>query len=229
MSLMSTFVLVHSPLVGPSTWRWVAETLVARGHRVTVPTVTEVTTSRGWEAFADAVASRIDEANHAVLVGHSGAGPLLPQIASRARSRPAGLVFVDAGISSDAGETKLMPSDFLIGLKALATDGLLPKWYDWFGPEAMKALVPDDERRAVVCAEFPQLPLSYFEARVPVPEAWRAGKCGYVLLSEHYAHDAAEAARRAWPVVHLPGMHVDIVTRPEPVANAILTVVAEQL
>ena len=124
---MNTFVLVHSPVVGPSTWQWVAETLVARGHRVIVPTVTGGTTSRGWEAFADAVASQMDKASHAVLVGHSGAGPLLPQIAARARSRPAALVFVDAGICPEAGEAELMPSKFLIELKALASDGLLPK------------------------------------------------------------------------------------------------------
>ena len=31
------FVLLHSPLVGPATWRWVAEALRASGHHVAVP------------------------------------------------------------------------------------------------------------------------------------------------------------------------------------------------
>src|ERR1700739_3019675 len=37
--VMAAFVLVHSPATGPSTWRWVADELTARGHRVSVPAV----------------------------------------------------------------------------------------------------------------------------------------------------------------------------------------------
>jgi hypothetical protein len=31
------FVLIPSPLVGPATWRWVAEALTSAGHDVAVP------------------------------------------------------------------------------------------------------------------------------------------------------------------------------------------------
>jgi pimeloyl-ACP methyl ester carboxylesterase len=41
-----------------------------------------------------------------VLVGHSGAGPLLPAIAGGLRQRVAGYVFVDAGLPAD-GRSRL--------------------------------------------------------------------------------------------------------------------------
>lgn len=224
----SSFVLVHSPLVGPSTWRWVAEELEARGHRVMVPVVPGAVTSLGWEAFVDSVAVQLDneEEEHAVLVGHSGAGPLLPQVRARARREPSALVFVDAGVPPETDDAELMPGELLSELRAMACDGVLPRWSQWFGPGAMERLVPDAERRAEVSCELPQLAVSYFEGRVPAPTGWAAARCGYVQLSGPYAADAAEAATRGWPVVEQPGAHLDIVTRPVPVTEAILSVIS---
>jgi hypothetical protein len=217
MGVMTAFVLVHSPVTGPSTWRWVAAELTARGHRVCVPAVPSV---RRWQEFADSVATQVEAGDHAVLVGHSGAGPLLPQIAARIGGGP--LIFVDAGIPPDTGQAGLMPAEILAELRALAMDGMLPPWSEWFGPAAMRELVPDAERRTMITAELPRLPLSYFEARVPAPLGWAAGGGAYVLLSdEAYGDQAAAAAARGWPVIRLPGGHLDIVTRPEPIAAAI--------
>jgi hypothetical protein len=178
-----------------------------------------------WPEFADAIAAQVRHGDQAVLVGHSGAGPLLPQIAARIGAGP--LIFVDADIPPDAGETSLMPAEILAALRATAVDGLLPPWSEWFGPEVMGELVPDAERRAVVAAELPRLPLSYYEARVAAPVGWAAAGGGYILLSaEAYGGAAAAAAARGWPVVELPGGHLDIVTRPEPIAAAIADLAA---
>ncbi|MFZ0214838.1 MAG: alpha/beta hydrolase [Candidatus Dormiibacterota bacterium] len=224
---MSQFILVHSPLVGPSTWRWVAEALAGRGHRVTVPVVRSVITPLDWEGFASAMAAQIDAEGPAILVGHSGAGPILPQIRARARRPPEALLFVDAGVPPEAGDAELVPPDLLVELRAMTVDGLLPKWSSWFGPGVMEELVPDPGQRAAVGDDLPQLPLSYFETRVPVPSGWTNAACGYVRLSEAYAAAAAEAASRGWPLVELPGAHLDIVARAEPVTVAILAVAAE--
>jgi hypothetical protein len=221
---VTPFILVHSPLVGPSTWRWVAETLVARGHRVTVPAVAPETASLGWEAFADAVAAQAGQEEHAVLVGHSGAGPLLPQIQARARGELDALVFVDAAVPPAAGETDLVPGWFLAELRAMAPDGLLPPWSEWFGAGVMRELIPDEGRRAAICGELPRLPVSFFASRVQAPSGWATARCGYVLLSEPYAGEAAEAARRGWPVAERPGAHLGIVTRPALITDAILSV-----
>ena len=215
-------MLIHSPLVGPSTWRWVAETLAARGHRVTVPSAVA---SLGWEAFANSVAAQIGQERHAVLVGHSGAGPLLPQLRVRADHEPDVLVFVDAGVPPETGDAALMPSEFRPQLQAMARGGLLPKWSTWFGPGAIEKLIPNEERCAAVCNELPQLPLAYFDDRVPVPQGWAAARCGYIQLSEPYAAEAAGARRRGWPIYELPGNHLDIVTRPVAITDAITSIV----
>jgi pimeloyl-ACP methyl ester carboxylesterase len=219
---MADLVLVHSPLVGPSTWRWVAGELAALGHHVTVPAVAPAVAARGWEAFADSVAEQTADRDHGVLVGHSGAGPLLPQIAGRARWRADALVFVDAAVPPERGEAELMPERVLAELRPLAADGLLPPWSDWFGPGVMAELIPDEEKRAAVSAELPLLPLAYFEGGVPVPAGWASAPCGYLLLSAAYAEEAAKAQERGWPAVRQLGAHLDIVTQPRKIADAIL-------
>jgi len=57
-------------------------------------------------------------------------------------------------------------------LRATATDGVLAPWSSWFGADAMRELVPDEQLRAELEAEMPRLPLSYFEATVPLPNDW---------------------------------------------------------
>ena len=224
---VARFVLVHSPVTGPSTWKWVAAELSTNGHQVTVPVVRQPI--RSWQMFVNAVAAQVGHAHDAVLVGHSGAGPLLPQIAARIGTGWP-LVFVDADIPPETGETALMPAEILAELRGMALDGMLPPWSVWFGPDVMRKLVPDDARRAIVTAELPRLPLAYFEASVPVPAGWAAAGCGYVLLSEEaYGGQATAAAARGWPVVRLPGAHLDTVTRPAEIAYAIVAVAGRAL
>jgi len=219
---MAAFVLVHSPATGPSTWRWVADELAARGHRVIVPAVPPAATALGWSAFVGAVGALSAGLDSPILVGHSGAGPLLPRIGTRIRARA--LVFVDADIPPEAGETALVPDEFLEFLRGLANGGVLPPWSEWFGPDSMRELIPDDRMREIVSAELPAVPLSYFETRVPVPAGWTSTPSGYVLLSEAYAEQASKAEASGWPVTRLRGAHLDIVTRPAEIADAILSV-----
>ncbi|MGH3300758.1 MAG: hypothetical protein ACRDOK_03565 [Streptosporangiaceae bacterium] len=160
-----------------------------------------------------------------LAVGHSGAGPVLPQIAARIGAGP--LIFVAADVSPDTGDAELMPAEILAGLRTLTVDGVLPRWPEWFGPGVMRELIPDPERRALITADLPRLPLGYFETRVPGPADWAAAGGGYMLLSdEAYGGQAAAAGARGWPVIRLPGDHLDMVTRPEAIAAAIAQLAA---
>lgn len=115
-----------------------------------------------------------------------------------------------------------MPDSFAEELRPLADEGVLPPWSDWFGPGVIDGLIPDPERRAAVLADLPELPLSFFDARVPMPEEWSAAANGaYILLSETYRPDAVEAASRGWPMVELLGGHLDLVARPAELADAL--------
>jgi len=85
----------------------------------------------------------------------------------------------------------------------------------------MEQLIPDDHLRSAVVAEMPRLPLSYFEGVIPVPSGWMRTSCRYVLLSEAYREEAAEATLRGWQVCELLGSHLDIVTRPVEIADSL--------
>ncbi len=217
------FVLVHSPLVGPCTWSWVADALRHEGVPVALPDLTAAAVTGRWEACVDAVVQSVVQVREpeVVLVGHSGAGPLLPTIAERLDGRANRTVFVDAGVPPDGSDAELVPADFRVFLAGIARDGVLPRWSEWFGTGAMEGLVTDPVRRRAVVADMVELPLAYFDGRVPRPGR-PIERGAYVLLSEVYRADADEARRRGWPVVELLGAHLDIVNEPERVATALL-------
>lgn len=225
--VVAHYVLVHSPLVGPTTWKWVAEELRSEGDAVVVPTVAVATLSAGWRAVASEFADQVPDTPGMVFVAHSGAGPLLPSIVDRARAVDPSLIFVDAGIPSISVPTPLAPDEMFQELTKIAEKGVLPPWSDWFGPEVMKELIPDPETRRLVASELPQLPLSYFSDAVPPVRLWPAADNGYILLSEAYVDEASEAARRGWDVVELFGQHLDIVSKGREVADAVRRVVAK--
>jgi hypothetical protein len=99
------FLLVHSPLVGPTTWRWVAAALSAAGHGAVVPDLrSSAVTGRPRSFVGEAVSSTPSDWSKPVVVGHSGAGFLLPSIVERLDAVHA--VFVDAGLPA-----RQQPSD----------------------------------------------------------------------------------------------------------------------
>jgi pimeloyl-ACP methyl ester carboxylesterase len=223
------FVLVHSPLVGPTSWVPVAKELEGRGRIVVIPSLVGVAEAPEpqWRHVSNAVrrvTSHLQQ--RVILVGHSGAGLLLPVIADASDSEVAALVFVDSFLPPAAGRLPLGSPAFMDHLRALATEGVLPPWSRWFGADAMRELVPDERLRADLEAEMPRLPLSYFEATVPVPDDWPQRPCGYLLLSpDPYGESADEARAYRWPVIEIRDVHhLAIATNPIPVTDALLDI-----
>lgn len=216
------FALVHSPLVGPTTWRWVADALVAAGHEVAVPDLRDAAVTGDPNAvIAAAVAAVPSRWTAPVAVGHSGAGSILPSVVERLGRHSPMLVFVDAGLPPCKGSAT-PGADFLDRLRALTVDGALPRWSTWWGDGAMEMLVPAAERRSELEAEMPQIPLAYFEASFEVPEGWCETSGSYLLLSEPYRADAKRARALGWPTVERLGGHLDIANDPDSVARAIV-------
>lgn len=216
------FLLVHSRLVGPTTWRWVADALEAAGHDVTVPDLRPAALSGRPEAvITSAVAST--SRDPAVVVGHSGAGVLLPAIALDPAAR--GMIFVDALVPPCEGEATAS-GEYLDLLRALPTIGdRLPKWSIWWGAGVMETLVPDRHRRALIEEEMPELPLAYHEAPVVLPAGWCQASSAYLLLSEVYRPHADHARSLGWQVRERLGKHLDIVNDPEPIAHQLVELV----
>jgi pimeloyl-ACP methyl ester carboxylesterase len=208
---------VHSPLVGPATWRWVAEALRSSGHDVTVPDLTEAAATGEPNGLIGA-ALPPGATEPLVIVGHSGAGFFLPSIAAGLESPARGLVFVDAGIPPAEGEATA-GADFLDRLRSLATDGVLPKWSTWWGEGVMEMLVPDDAHRAEIEAEMPEIPLALYESPITVPIGWRNIPGAFMLLSEPYHQEAQSARSLGWPVIERIGAHLDIVNDPDSIAR----------
>src|SRR3954469_17423614 len=103
---MTTFVLIHSPLVGPLTWQPVADELRRMGAAVVVPSLRDADPHAGpyWQAHAHAVVdaiNRLAPTEPPVLVGHSGAGVLLPAVRATLGRPVAAYIFADAGIPED--------------------------------------------------------------------------------------------------------------------------------
>jgi Alpha/beta hydrolase family len=223
------YVLVHSPLVGPASWKPVARELRRRGRVAVVPSLLGVAEAPEpqWCHVPDAVRSATSDLREPiVLVGHSGAGVLLPVIADAVAVEVTTLIFVDSFLPPPAGHVPLGPAAFMDELRALATDGVLPPWSCWFGAEAMRELVPDARLRASLVAEMPRLQLSYFQANVPLPACWANRRpCGYLLLSTPYRQSAAEALAYGWPTTELHGVqHLAITTNANAVTQALLDI-----
>lgn len=216
---MASYLLVHPPLLGPAVWGPCAAVLAAHGHRVTVPDLRPAVEhpDHWWTTATDLAAQALAgrPAGGVVVVGHSGAGVVLPLVARRVGA--AAVVFVDALVPAAGGAA---PSgrfrEFLAGLPV--EDGRLPPWSSWWGPDVLAGLLPDPDQRARLAADEPRLPLACYDHAVPVPAGWEPAAVGYLRLSGAYRDDAAEAARRGWPVRELDGTHLDLVTRPAEVA-----------
>jgi pimeloyl-ACP methyl ester carboxylesterase len=220
------FILVHSPLVGPSTWSAVARELERRGHQAVVPSLLGPggAPPRHWRQGVAAARQAVRTlSDPIVLAGHSRGGLLLPIIADAVAPPVSGLIFVDSRVPASRGETPAAPQPFLDHLRTLAVDGTLPPWSTWWGEDAMRDLVPDERLRAALVREMPSLPLAYFEQRIPSPAGWDRTPCSYLLLSDAYREAANEARERRWRVEEIAGaQHLHIAIAPGAVADALI-------
>jgi hypothetical protein len=228
---VTSFVLVHSPSVGPLTWRPVADRLRELGHDVVVPDLRRISAGGPpyWPRVVAAVTAALADlpagpTGPATLAVHSNAGLFVPAlveaVAAGALER---VVFVDAGLPAPGG-TPVAPPEFLEFLRGLADeDGVLPRWTDWWPPEAVAELLPEPAIRAGVIADQPRLPLDYYEQALPDSGAWRALPGAYLLFSPAYDEEATRARTWGWPVQLLPGEHLHQLVDPGAVAAALLT------
>jgi len=224
-------VLAHSPLTGPAAWGRLPDVLRDRGLSVTVVSVTDDTEPPYAGRYVARAALQVAE--HApegpvYLVGHSGAGYLLPQIgaARRAARRPvAGYVFLDAGVPHGRGATRTTllraeDPDFAAELETLlAGGGVHPSWTD----DDLRDEVPDESARAALVTSLRPREADFFIEPLPFPGDWPDAPCGFLQLSGSYAGPARVARSRGWPVVsaELAGRHFAACTDPDGVADAL--------
>lgn len=215
------FVLVHSPIVGPATWTSVADELRKRGHTVVVPDLGP--NNEGdepfWQRHTRAVVDTLRDVSadrDLILVGHSGAGALLPAIGHAIQRPIAGYVFVDAGIPHD-GQTRLDDGPFAEVVRELYRRG--ERYLNW-GDADLRDLVPDAMQRQAILSDLRPPPLAFWEEPIPVFAGWPDAPCAFLRFVPNPAYDApaADARTRGWAYREIEGGHFHAVVDPVAVA-----------
>jgi hypothetical protein len=168
------------------------------------------------------VIARSASGQPAILIGHSGAGPLLAA-AGAITGQVRGYLFVDAGLPTP-GQTwmETVPPDLAAQLREMAdARGWLPPWPQWWGEQALAELVPDPDIRQRFAAGCPPLPLAMFEETHPPAPQWPDAPAAYLLLSEAYQDQAARARELGWPVTEQMSHHLAPLTQPAQVADSL--------
>ncbi len=209
---MSSWLLVHPPLLGPAVLQPLAAELRRRGSAVAVPDLrAAVETAPGWPQRW--VSTAVAAGPAGVVVGFSGAGIVLPAVAAAGGARR--VVWLDAVLP-----TRTWPEEIRALTAPLVREGRIADWTTWWGPDAMTDLVPDQRVRAAVLAEGHELPADFYDVAVPVPEEWPDDDVRYVHLSASYDAEAAAARARGWTVVgDGTGAHLDVANDPGRVAD----------
>jgi hypothetical protein len=214
--------LVHSPLTGPSTWRFTEQALRAAGVAAAAVDYGGVAGPDWYGGVAARLKAAIDARDPIILVAHSGAGGLTPAALEALGERAVGFILVDA-VMPHPGRRWLDTAHPLLArrLDALAVDGVLPTWDRWFGADALAGMVADPARRAEFSADLPRVPVEFLEAT----DGWRRLAGAYLQLSATYdAEAAAAAAALGWRVRREVLGHLAMLNHPERLARIIIKV-----
>ena len=229
-------VFVTSPLIGPDSWAPLREALASRGGESVAPAELRDPLNRRpfWQRTVHAVGERLRDVpdnRPVVLVGHSGAGPLLPAVAAAIPQRVDAYLFVDAGLPAP-GMRRLEaiaaegPQSAAVATKLAAildAGGLFPEWTD----AELAPLIPDAKRRRQLLAELRPRRRDYWSEPLPIVRGWPDAPCAYLQFSSPYQPSADRANEMGWPVRHLPAGHFHHLVDEHAVADALLALVAE--
>jgi len=227
---MSLFVLIHSPLVGPLTWSLVADELQRRGIQVVVPTLlTDPKVGLPyWKQHVNAVARALEPVSldqPLILVGHSGAGVLLPAIRQITDRLVTAYILVDADIPKNgASRLDLFESpEAADQFRQAASNGLLPTWSE----DALRQVIEDVGLRQRFVAELRPLLLAVYEEPIPVFKGWPDAPCGYLrfMSTSSYEESGRQAQHKSWAYVEIEGRHFHMLVDPQTVIHALVSLV----
>jgi hypothetical protein len=221
-----TFVLVPSPLVGPETFEPLRTELAALGHNARVVQGELPAGPPYWRGWAAGIRESLP-AGPAVLVGHSGAGPVLDLIAEAGATVTAvvGLdaTFIEPGTRLIDGfdDTRLSSPEVQEGFAR----GVMPN--PWRSPALWQHVGISDADAERYATGARELPLDWY--REALPTAWTSAPHGYLAFvpNPFYAPIAQRCRERGWPVRELPGMHFHFLVNPVEVADALVAMVSE--
>ena len=194
------------------------------GHSVIIPDLIAEASSGDPHEFARAALEVTEADGEITVVAHSGAGAVVPLVATLKPGTTRQLVFVDAHVPPCEG-TFSAGGEFVSALRELATNGVLPKWSQWWGEGVLERLIPDQQRRTQFEAELPEVPIGFFEVPITAPRNWCMTAGAYLLLTEAYWPQADRALSLGWHVTERLGGHLDIVNHERAIADTVVGLV----
>jgi len=198
-----------------------AAQLEHRGVRVACPDLRSAVTDQRDDRMQRfvAAAAAAAEGEALVLIGFSGAGVMLPNIATELGTRVQTTVFIDAVVPPRRGHHEL-GTEFAAFIDGHTSHGLLAPWLDWW-PHEVPKLLPDATLRARIAADMPQVPRAFYDEQLDVAENWVDTDHRYLQTSVAYETDRSLAASFGWPTARLDGTHLSIATDPTSVLDAL--------
>ena len=218
---MTAAVILPSPLLPPRAYTPLGDALERRGWNVAVATPPRRPDAPG--PVLAAFRRCVDDARPHVVLAHSNAGRYAVAVAGGAA-----VVYVDAALPPEEGDSTLAPEDLLEHLGSMTDeDGLLPPWTRWWPEEDLASVLPDADALGAIRAEEQRLPLAYFRARLGAPAGWTAAPQAYLALGDTYAVELATARRLGWPTAAIDGArHLHHLVEPDAVAAVVVLLAA---
>lgn len=210
----ATTILLHWPILGPTSLRGLGRALCAAGHDVVVPDLHTAGPDHLGAAL-EALAGLPDE-RPLLLVAHSGAGHLLPSLRQRLPNPVSGYVIMDGSLPED-GRSRLDLTEAqgpAVGAKTmerLRKNGATPLLEAFSYAE----LVDDPELVRALEAEHHPQPAPYWTDPIAVFDGWPDAPAGYLSLGEGYRVFAERAEKRGWTVLRVEAEQFDPVARPD--------------
>jgi len=236
----SPFVLVHGGGHGGWCWARVARRLRAAGHLVYTPTLTGFgermhlkDAVAGFDTFIADVAQVItfEALDEVVLVGHSMGGVIVPRVAEELPERIRRVVWL-AAVVTDDGETLLdaVPqSRWIAQAVTIGSDGEARTDPDLILDANLQDGTPDD-RAFVRDRHFPYPPAALVEPGRLREFLVLGLQTGYITASDDRTIEGPVSARFASRLpgckqARVPGGHDCMISRPDEVTAALLTMV----
>lgn len=233
MNRDNLYVLIHSPLVGALTWKLVAKQMKQRGIKVIVPILSDTPDSKEpfWKQHTESVRqalAHIPKSQSVTLVGHSGAGPLLPVIRQSLRNPVNAYVFVDASVPRDgASRLDLMKAEDPEWAEEFQGELELGSRYPTWDFDDMSEVIPDETLRRQMLAEIHPRALTFFTESIPVFSGWPDAPCIYIRFSALYQKAAARAQEDGWPIYELEAGHFHMLVDEAAVTDLIVEAVSK--
>jgi len=217
---MPQFVLIHSPLVGPSSVTPTADALGKLGYVTYVPTLDAPPGHTPWHDWPRRLLETLPEMDNPILVGHSAGGLLAAYLAGSLSAKS--FICLDAMMPPASGPTPPVEPNFLEFVRSLpAEDGLLPVWTDWWEGDLLADAPMSSDLKAAFLAELPRLPPTWFDDSFEMPN-WSCAKRGFIQTSPVFRDEARHAEECGWPVIRLKGTHLHPALAPRETATALV-------